>query len=94
MFPKFTALVSGTWSEIIYNYTTTIDIIHLKVLGVEKGEYGGVAMMLKTGIKLAQDYIFSNYVPPIPQNNIKSQDIMIVAGTGVNLSPIFSSREQ
>ena len=43
--------------------------------------------MLKTRIKMAQDYTVFNYRPPILQYNIKSQDKMLVEGTGTNLAP-------
>ena len=49
-------------------------------------------MMLKTLIKESQYYTTFNYRPPRPQNKVKSQDIMIVAGTGVNLATIFFSQ--
>ena len=35
---------------------------------------------------MAQYYTVFNYVPPIPQKDINSQDITIVAGSGVNLA--------
>ena len=44
-------------------------------------------MMLKTGMKVAQDYTVFNYRPPRPQNNLNPQNRMVVIGTGVNLSP-------
>ena len=52
-FPKFAASVSGTLREILDNDTTTRDKITLKLLGETKGKSGVVAIMLKTGIKVA-----------------------------------------
>ena len=43
--------------------------------------------MLKKVMKVAQDYRVFNYGPPRPQNNVKSQGIMIVTGTGTNFAP-------
>ena len=53
----------------------------------EKVESGGVSMMLKIGMEVAQDYTFLDYGPPIPQKDIKPQYRKIVAGTGLNLAP-------
>ena len=50
-------------------------------------ESGGVSMMLKIGMEVAQDYTFFNYIPPIPQKDTKYQYRKIFAGTGVNLAP-------
>ena len=46
---------------IIDNDTTTRYEIPLKGLGVIKCEYVGLAMMLKTGMKVAHDYSAFNY---------------------------------
>ena len=46
-------------------------------------------MMMKTGKEVAQDYTILDYIHPVPQKDIKSQDITIVAGPGVNLAPKF-----
>ena len=75
--------------EIIGNDTTARDKPPLKGLGVTKGEYGDVDIMLKTGMKVAQDYSVFNYRHPRPQSNGKSQDIMMAEGTGANLVNIF-----
>ena len=91
MFHKFTFPVPGTLRGFLDNDTTTRDKISLKVLGVKKGKSGGVAMMMKTGMRLVQYYIFFFYGPPIPQNNLSSQDIAIVSGIGVNLETTFFS---
>ena len=48
------------------------------------GEPGGVAMMLKPVMKVSQYYTVFNYGPPIPQNNVEYQDIIIVEGKGVH----------
>ena len=85
MFTKFTVPVSGTLMEILGNDTKTRDKTPIKLLGVTKGEYGGVVMILKVGMKVAQDYNVFNYRTPIPQNNVNSKDRKIVEGTGVNL---------
>ena len=66
--PKFTTPVSWTLREVMYNDTTTRYNIYLKWLGVKKYESGDVAMMLKTGKKMVQDYIVFNYTP---QDHIK-----------------------
>ena len=50
-----------------------------------KVESIGVAMILKTGIKVAQYYTVLKYGPLRPQNNVKSQDRTIVSDTGVDL---------
>ena len=71
--------------EILGNDTKTRDKTPIKLLGVTKGEYGGVVMILKVGMKVAQDYNVFNYRTPIPQNNVNSKDRKIVEGTGVNL---------
>ena len=42
-------------------------------------------MITKKGVKVAQYYTIFNYGPQIQHNNLNLQDIMILAGTGVNL---------
>ena len=84
---KFTAPATGMLRKFIGNDTTTINKFSRAGLGVKKGKCRGVSMMLKTEIEVAQDYTFSNYIPPIPQKYIKSQYRKIVAGTGVHLAP-------
>ena len=79
VFPKFTASGKGTLKEVIDNDTITRYKITLNVLGVEKGESGGVSMMLKTGMDMSQDYTVFDNRPPIPQKDIKPQDRTIVA---------------
>ena len=49
-FPNFTTPVSGMLREVFDNGTTTRDKISLNGLGTTQGEYGGVSMMLKTGM--------------------------------------------
>ena len=56
---------------------------------MKKVKSGGVSMILKTGIELAQEYTFFNYGPPRPHKDINYQDITIVAWPGFNLAPIF-----
>ena len=77
--------------EVIYNDTTSRDIISLNGLGVTKGESGGVFMMLIPGKEVAQDYSVFNYGPPRPHKNINPQDRTIVAGPGVKSATFFSS---
>ena len=90
LLPKFTAPLSRTLMGILYNDTKIRDKKSQSIRG-EKGESRCVAMMLKTGIKMANYYTVFNYGPLIPQKNIKSQDITIVAGKGNNLAPnLFS----
>ena len=64
----------------------------LNGLGVTRGESGGVSMMLKTGMEVAQYYSVFKYGPPRPQNDINSQDKTIVVGQRVNLAPKFVIR--
>ena len=61
-------------------------------LGVIKGEFGGVYMIMKTGMEVAQGDSVFNYGPLIPQKDIKSQDRKIVAGLGMKPAPIFFSQ--
>ena len=48
--PNFTAPVSETLKEVIYNFTTTRDKFILNGLGVTKVKYGGVSVIMKTVI--------------------------------------------
>ena len=57
-----------------------------------KGTSGGLSMILKTRLEVAQDYTVFNYVPPIPQKDLKSQDIKILAGPGMKTTTIFFSQ--
>ena len=54
VFPDFTTPVSGTLREVLDNDTTTRDGISLHGLGMTKGESGGVSMILKIGMEVAQ----------------------------------------
>ena len=83
--PNFTAPVSGKLREILDNDTTTRNKPPLKVLEMKKVEYVGVSMMMKIVMKVAHDYTVFSHGTPRPQNNVNSQDRMIVVGTGVNL---------
>ena len=65
-----------------------------KGLGSTIVEYRSVAMIMKTGMKVAQDYTVFNYGPQIPQNNVKYQGRTIVEGTGVTLATIFPPKKQ
>ena len=62
--PNFTTPVPGTLMEVLDNDNTTREKINLKGLGTTKVEYGGVFMMLKTGMVVAQDYMILNYILP------------------------------
>ena len=60
--------MSGTLREVIDNGTTTMDKPPLNGLGVKKGEPGGVSMTLKTGMEVAQYYIFLK-IYKVPRHN-------------------------
>ena len=64
--PKFTCPVAWTLREIFDNDITTRDKFSLNCLGMEKGKSGGLFMVLKTVMEVAQDYTFLNCVSPIP----------------------------
>ena len=49
-FPNFTTPVSGILVEALEKNTTTREKISLNGLGMTKGAYGGVSMMLKIGM--------------------------------------------
>ena len=51
-----------------------------------KYESVGVFMMLKIGMEVDQDCTVLYYGPSRPQKDLKSQDRIIVAGTGFNLA--------
>ena len=87
--PNFSTPVSGTLSKLLENDNTPRCKISLNGLGMKKAKSGGTSMMLKTGMELAQDYTIFNYVLPIPQKDLKSQDRTIVAGPGMNPAPKF-----
>ena len=53
---NFTTPVPGTLREVLDNDTTTRDKSYLNGLNMTKGESGGVSMMLKTGMEVAQHY--------------------------------------
>ena len=59
-FPKFTFPVPGTLREVLDNDTKTREKRYLNGLNITKGESGGVSMMPKTGMGVAQDYIVLN----------------------------------
>ena len=59
-FPDFTTPVPGTLREVLENYTTPRDKISLNGLGMTKGKYRGVPMMIITGMEVAQDYTVLN----------------------------------
>ena len=74
MLPKFADPVPGTLKEILDNGTTTRDNVLLNGLGTKKGKSGGVSMMPKTGMEVAQDYTVFKYGPPRPKKDVKYQD--------------------
>ena len=57
--------------EVIGNDTTTGDNFFLVGLGVTKGEYGGLSMMLKHGMEVVQDYNVLKYRPTRPHKYTK-----------------------
>ena len=61
MFPNLTPPVSWTLRGVLENDTTKTDKFSLNGLGMTKGESGGVSMMLKTVMEVAQDYSVLNY---------------------------------
>ena len=65
-FPNFTTSVSETLRKVIDNNTTTGDKNFLNELGMTKVKYGGVSMMLKIRMELAQDYTVFNNITPRP----------------------------
>ena len=75
--------------EIIDNDTTTRDKISINGLGMKKSKSGGVYIILKTGIEVAQDYTVFDYGSPIPHEDVKSQYRTVVAGPGFNLAPKY-----
>ena len=60
VFPKFTALVSGTLRGVLDSDTTTRDKIYLNGLGVTKVESIGLFMILKTEMEVSQYYTVFN----------------------------------
>ena len=52
-------------------------------------ESGGVLMMMKIGMEVAQDYTVFNYGPSIPQKYLNLQDRSIVARPGMKPSPKY-----
>ena len=88
-FPNFTTPVPGTLRKVLDNDTTTRDKFYLNGLGMKKGESGGVSIMFKTGMEVAQYYTVFNCGPPRPQKYLKPQYITIVAGPGMKPVPKF-----
>ena len=64
--PNFTTPTPGTLREVLDNEISPRDKIYLNGLGITKGNAGGLSMMLKTGLEVAQDYTAFSYVPPSP----------------------------
>ena len=88
MLPDFTTPVPITLREVLDNNTITRDKSHLNGLGMKKGESGGVSMMLKIGMEVAQYYNVFDYGPPRPQKDLNLQDRTIVAVPGTKPAPI------
>ena len=65
-FPNFNTAAPGTLREVINNEITPRYKIFLNGLGMTKGKAGGLSMILKTGIEVAQYYTVSNYGTPFP----------------------------
>ena len=74
---------------VLDNDTTTRDKFPLNGLCMTKGGYGGVSMILKTGMEVSQDYIVFNYGPPRPHKFTNYQYISTVAGPGFKPSLKF-----
>ena len=87
--PNFNTPETGTLREVLDNDNTTREKNYLNGLGMTKGESGGISIMLKTVIEVAQDYTVFNYRPPIPQKYLKPQDRTIVAGPGMKPAPKY-----
>ena len=77
-FPNFTTPMPGTLREVLDNNMSPRDKISLDGLGVKKVKSGGLSMMLKIGMEVAQYYTVFNHGPPIPHKDLKSQGITIV----------------
>ena len=58
--PNFIIPVPGTLRGVLDNNATTRDKSYLNGLNMTKGESGGVSMMLKTGMEVAQHYYVFN----------------------------------
>ena len=56
----------GTLRKVLDKDTTTRDKSYRNGLNMTKGKSGGVSMMTKTGMEVAQDYAIFNYGPPRP----------------------------
>ena len=79
----------GTLREVLDNNTKTRYNSYLNGLGMKKGEYGGVSMMLKTGMEVDQDYTIFNYGPPIPHKYLNPQYRTVAAGLRMKPAPKF-----
>ena len=93
-FPNFTTPTPGTLREILDNDIAPRDKISLNGLRMKFFKAGGLSMMLKTVMKVAQYYTVFKYGPPKPQKDLKPQVRKIVAQPGTNMAPIFSPRAQ
>ena len=59
-FPNFTTPVLGTVRGVLGNNITPREKFYLNGLGTIKGEYGGVSMVMKTGMEVSQCYTIFN----------------------------------
>ena len=64
-FPNFTTPVPGTLRKVLDNNTTTRDKFYLNGLGMKKGESGGVSILFKTGMEVAQYYTVLLFAPTL-----------------------------
>ena len=63
------------------------DEISLNGLGMTKVKSGGLYIILRKGMEVAQYYTVFNYGPPIPHKDLKSQVRTIVAQPGMKPAP-------
>ena len=87
LLPNSTTPMTGTLREVLDDDITPRDKVSLNGLGMTKGKSGGLSMMLKTGMEVAQDCTIFNYRPPIPQKYLKSQGRIIVAEADIKPAP-------
>ena len=89
VFYNFTTPLPGNLKKVLDNNITTRDEkISLNGLGITKGEYLDVSMMLKIVKEVAQYYTVFEHGLPRPQKDLNCQDRTIVAGPGMNPAPI------
>ena len=69
--PNFATPMPGTLREVLDNDIIPRDRITLNWLGMTKGESGGLSMMPKTRMEVAQDYTVLKYGPHKLREKIK-----------------------